>query len=76
MTKAIGVDQDGEVVWHAHGVSNDYDTLCGMDANDPHIGHHGLVDAKRGQRITCVVCHTIWSNTVALKLRQSDFDVK
>lgn len=74
-TKAVGIMQDGEVVWHAIGVYHDYDSLCGIDANDPKIGHEGSVPAKRGQKITCAQCHTIWRNIIALRLREGSFDL-
>lgn len=74
MNKIIGVDQEGEVIWHARGVMNDYDTLCGIDANDPAIDHNGTVEAKRGQKITCDLCRSIWVETLALKLSKSNFE--
>jgi hypothetical protein len=74
MSKAVGVLIDGVVEWHAPGVAGpDYDTLCGIDANDPTIGHHGLVPAKRGQKITCMNCKMIWEGVVALNLRMASF---
>ena len=76
MSKAIGVIVDGNVEWHAHhhGVG-DYNTLCGIDADDPNIGHEGTVEAKRGQKITCQTCREIWRGTVALNLRESSFSL-
>ena len=73
--KVIGVMVDGEPTFHARGVASDYDTLCGMDANDDHVGHEGYVTARRGQKITCSQCWQIWRETVALQLRESSFDV-
>lgn len=74
MSKAVGVLIDGEVTWHApHAGGNDYDTLCLIDANDPSIGHEGMVEPRRGQKITCMECKTIWKGVVALRLRESDF---
>lgn len=76
MSKAVGVVIDGETEWHApsSGVS-DYDTLCNLDSRDPAIGHEGVVEPKRGQKITCAICKTIWRNVIDMKLRNSDFDV-
>lgn len=74
MSKAIGVIESGEVIWHAKGVVQDYDTLCGTDSNDPDLGHGGLVQPKRGQKITCVQCKSIWQATISLKLGTTDFD--
>ncbi len=75
MTKAVGVILDGVDTWHAHGVHSDYNTLCGIDADDPTIGHDGLTEhIPRGQKITCEQCWSIWRNMRALRLRESDFD--
>lgn len=71
--KAIGIIEDDDTTWHARGVVGDYDTMCGIDGDDPAIGHNGVVEAKRGQKISCVECKTIWRNTMAMKLRESDF---
>jgi hypothetical protein len=75
MSKAVGVVIDGEVEWHAPGVVGpDYDTLCGIDSNDPQIGHQGLVSPKRGQKITCALCKSIWGSVMAMNLRKSNFE--
>lgn len=75
MSKAVGVKvEGGEVEWHAAGVVHDYDTLCGLDANDPSEGMHGTVEAPRGQRITCVECASIFVRTQQLGLRRASFD--
>lgn len=74
MTKVIGVRMDfDDIEWHAPGVVSDYDTLCGVDANDPSIGHYGTVPAPRGQRITCTECRQIFERFSALHLRAADF---
>ena len=73
MSKAIGVQVGDSVEWHAPGVVSDYDTLCGLDANDSGIDTHGVVQARKGQKITCVQCKTIWEGTKALRLRSTDF---
>ena len=77
MSKVVGVLIEGKPTFHASptGVA-DYDTLCCLDANDDVIGHGGLVDAPRGQKITCTTCHSIWKETIALRLRESDFRVE
>lgn len=73
----IGVLIDGSETWHAPAVSgNGYDTLCGIDANDPAIGHGGTIPTKRGQKITCLECYTIWSGMVALRLRRRNFKLQ
>ena len=73
MSKAVGVLICGETTWHAAGVVSDYDTLCGIDANDPGLGFDGLVEAHKGQKITCAECKTVWLRMQALRLRSSDF---
>lgn len=77
MSKAIGVIVNGKVTWHAPGCVGDYDTLCGIDADDPHetVAHGGIVEAKRGQKITCLTCCSIWRSVQALKLREQDFAI-
>lgn len=74
MKKVVGVEVDGVLTWHAVGVGpTDHDTLCGIDANDPAIGHTGSVEARRGQKIDCRQCKFIWKNLRELNLRKSDF---
>lgn len=61
------------IEWHAPVVIDDNDTLCGMVANDFGVGTYGRVEPRRGQQITRVQCHIIWSETLALKLHESNF---
>lgn len=75
MSKAIGVIVDGVTEWHARGSGvTDHTTLCGLDSNDPGIGHTGTVSPARGQKITCQTCKAVWEGTIALRLRASDFE--
>ncbi len=75
MRKVIGVVINGEITFHAPDASGaDYDTLCGIDANDPTIGHGGRVAAPKGQKINCGTCRTIYDCFISLKLRRSDFE--
>lgn len=75
MSKAIGIRVDGdEIEWHAPGVVQDYDSLCGIDANDPSEGMHGTVEAPRGQKITCTECASIYVRLHELGLRRTSFD--
>jgi hypothetical protein len=77
MSKAIGVCLGGgEVEWHAPGVVQDYDTLCGLDANEPGEGLHGTIVAPRGQKITCAECASIFVRTQELGLRRASFDAR
>ncbi len=74
MAKAVGVMINGEPTWHAPAAApTDFDTLCGIDADDPAIGFTGLIQAPRAQKITCIQCKTTWERLVALRLRASDF---
>jgi len=74
MSKAVGVVIDDRVEWHAPPAGGTiYDTLCGIDAADPTIGHTGMVLAKRGQKIECEQCRAIWADVVAMRLRKRDF---
>lgn len=76
MSKVVGVDIDGEVTWHAQnrGGGPDYVTLCGLDPDDPSIGHNGTVPAQRGQKIDCPQCRAVWQAVALLKLRTTDFN--
>jgi len=74
MKKVVGTNIDGRVEWHARPISsNDYHTMCGVDAYDPDIGHHGTVEPPKGQKITCLQCRAMWEGFRALGLRDSDF---
>ena len=75
MSKAVGVLIDGEETWHAPSVAGpDYDTLCGIDANDSEVGTFGTIEPKRGHKITCVQCYGIWQGVTAMRLRESNFE--
>lgn len=75
--KVVGVNVDGHIEWHARGIgSNDYDTMCGVDANDPDIGHFGTVQPHRGAKITCSQCRSMFEGFKSLRLRSSDFAVE
>lgn len=74
MSKAVGIRIDGGIEWHAAGVVMDYATLCGLDADDPSLGHLGTEKPRRGQKITCGTCRLTWNRTLALRLRSTDFE--
>lgn len=76
MAKAVGVNIQGRIEWHAPGVFDDYATMCGIDALDEDQGVYGTVEAPPGQKIECGVCRSIWASTIALRLRASDFITK
>lgn len=74
MSKIVGVMIGGKPTWHAAPAgSGNFDTLCRIDADDPTLGHEGLIEAKRGQKINCDDCRAIWSKVVSLRLRSSSF---
>lgn len=73
MMKIVGVDGEDGVVWHAAGVANDYDTLCGIDATDPAIGHFGVIPNNGRHKINCAACKSIFEQFRALGLRSTDF---
>jgi hypothetical protein len=76
MTK-VGVryaDDSGKgsyVIVHAVCGFGDYDTLCGIDANDPAIGHLGVVPVSDGISINCVACKRM--RETAKQYRAKDF---
>lgn len=73
--RIVGAMVGGEPEFHAPGIIGDSNTLCGLDINDPGIGHDGEIKVPRGQKITCCECYRIWRDTVALNLRKASFDV-
>lgn len=50
---------DEGVSFHASNADGDFDTLCGIDFNDPGIGHYGAETAPRGSKIDCPSCKNI-----------------
>jgi hypothetical protein len=76
-TRIVGVMLDGKPTFHAAGHGfGDYDTLCGIDADDPTIGHGGRFKTPRRMKIDCDACYAIWTGTLALRLRKSNFVAK
>lgn len=73
MSKVIGIRTDEGNEWHAPGVVHDYATLCGMDGDDSVVGQHGHIEPKRGQKITCGQCLTIFRRFKELRLLERDF---
>lgn len=74
MVDIVGVNIDDVIEYHAGTPNGNYDTLCGLDADDPQLGHFGRVPAPKRQRITCEQCKTIWFGTMELKLKPADFE--
>jgi hypothetical protein len=73
VSRLVAINVGGSVEVHACGreIPGDYDTLCGVDANDPAIGHFGIVDLPKGAKIDCQQCRGIFEATRAL--RRTDF---
>jgi hypothetical protein len=67
----IGVKTDTGVSVHCRCAWGDYDTLCGVDANDSVIGHFGAVPVAVNTKIDCPACKAIFET--AKYYRLSDF---
>lgn len=75
MKKIIGVNIDGVTVWHAKNIGpTDHDTMCGIDADDPILGHLGSVLPPQGTKIDCSKCKFIFIGFRRLGLRKSNFE--
>jgi hypothetical protein len=70
----VGVIIDGVQTVHAPACgSGTYDTLCGIDADDPKIGHGGKFEPHHTKFIDCAACYAIWKGVTEMRLRRSDF---
>lgn len=67
----VAIKIDGKITVHLPNASGDYDTMCGIDSNDPKIGHHGTVPVAVNTLIDCSACKNMWE--LASKYRPSDF---
>lgn len=74
MGNIIGVVMEGEeTLFHIEGNPiTDHDTLCGIDADDPEIGHLGTIQAPKNQKANCWQCRDIFEFVQPLK--RSDFE--
>ena len=70
---AITVDNKTEVHAGEMGVGGGYDSLCGIDANDPSLGHY-LADLPPNPKINCPDCISIIKAAKAFK--KSDIQAK
>jgi hypothetical protein len=59
------------IIVHCRCGYGDYDTLCGIDSNDPAIGHFGTVPVAINTKIDCSACKSIFA--AAKSYRLSDF---
>ena len=73
MSKFVAILIDGEITIHADRAAGNYDTLCGLDGNDPGIGHTAA-ECPKGSKINCSDCWAIWQ--AAQGLRARDFEAK
>ena len=67
----VAVKTDEGVTVHCRCGYGDFDTLCGIDSNDPSIGHLGTVPVPLNAKIDCLACRAICET--AKGYRNSDF---
>jgi hypothetical protein len=67
----VAVKTHNGISVHCRCGYGDYDTLCGIDANDPFIGHLGTVSVAINTKIDCAACKAIFET--AKNYRRSDF---
>lgn len=70
----VGVKTDTGVQVHCAAAYGDYHTLCGMDADDPAIGHLGTVEVADNAKIDCPQCKGTF--LAATQYRSTDFSKK
>lgn len=70
--RIVALKIDGEIQIHAAGDGfGDYDSLCGIDADDPKVGHEGYAELPKKAKIDCAACYSHFLS--AKTLRKSDF---
>lgn len=67
----VAVKTDEGITVHCRSGYGDFDTLCGIDSNDPAIGHLGVVPVAINTKIDCAACRSIFKT--AKGYRTSDF---
>lgn len=73
MNKYIAIKIDDIITVHAAGdPGGGYDSLCGIDSDDPGIGH-SEVDVPKGSKINCSICLNIF--TAWEQFKKSDFEI-
>lgn len=70
-SRRIATIIDGKREVHMVGGPHDYDTACGLDMNDPEIGHYISEITETTDKIDCPQCRVIWQDARLYKL--SDF---
>lgn len=64
----VAVKTDEGISVHCGNACGDFDTLCGIDSNDPNIGHFGTVPVACNTKIDCKTCRSIWNTCRAYRL--------
>lgn len=64
MSRLVTINIEGEVQVHLPGASSDYATMCGLDGDD---FDQETVETKRGAKVDCAQCQTIWSECRSFK---------
>jgi hypothetical protein len=67
----VAVKLDTGITVHCAAGYGDFDTLCGIDSNDPNIGHFGVVSVAANAKIDCPACRGIFR--AAKQYRELDF---
>lgn len=70
MSKFVAISCQGVVQVHLPHSTGNYDTLCGMDADDPAIEHFPA-EVPKGAKVDCPDCKGLWE--VAKRFRATDF---
>ena len=70
MSKFVAIEAQGVVRVHLPHTTGNYDTLCGLDANDPGVQHFPA-SVPKGAKVDCPDCKAIWA--VAKCFRATDF---
>ena len=66
-SKRVATVIDGVRQVHMVGGFTDYDTLCGIDMNDPRLGHFPESLTETSDKIDCDACTRIWIDVRAYK---------
>lgn len=75
MSNTIGVITHEDTLFHIQGNPvTDHDTLCGIDAYDEEIGHLGIIEAPKGQKVDCWQCRAYFSFIEDNKITWKDFE--
>ena len=59
--RLVTIEIDGEPMVHLPSSAAQYDTLCGIDGDDPGIGHV-TVETEKGAKVDCLDCRRIYED--------------